>query len=112
MSKTCRHFDSDYMNNSQVRRPEVGDWKKQAQEELNMASVFIIINEWDGEAGSGSEVTGGVYFASESEAWDALKLIADELHHDLPKDHTSIAIIPSDDEYESYYIEELLKSNA
>lgn len=94
------------------RLKDFEDWKQEALEELNMASVFIIINEWDTDDGNGSEIVAGEYYESESKAWDALRIIAESVNVTLPKDDTSFVVSDTESEYESYYIEELLRSDA
>lgn len=76
-------------------------------------SVFIIINEWttvDGDTTSG--IVDSTYFRSESDAWDALKLIADAYDATLPPDSTSFEMdAPSPRiDFEEYYIQELTAS--
>lgn len=110
MSRSWKRSDGmSYREWGRVRmeRVLVDDWKNQLLEEQEMNSVFVVINEWEDEAGSGAEVTGGRFFTSESDAWDALKVIADTLHMHLSKDSTSLLVKSTEDEYESYYIQEL-----
>lgn len=93
------------------RLKDFDNWKNEALEELNMASVFIVMNEWDFEDGGGSEIVGGVHYTSESQAWDALSVIAERLHMELDPSDTSLLVRDGAVDYESYYIEELLNGD-
>lgn len=75
-------------------------------------SAFVIINEWTTTSGAtSSEVVDSKYFESESDAWDALKLIADSYLEELPQDERSFVIEYPEARIESeeYYIQELTK---
>lgn len=79
-----------------------------------MSNVFVIIDEWTSTSGAtSSEVTDNRFFTSESEAWDALRAIAEAWEYDLGKGDNSIGLdnpVPGMD-YEEYYIQELTKGD-
>jgi hypothetical protein len=80
------------------------------QEVSDTVKVFVIINEWtDNTNDTSSEVTGGKWFASEDEAWDALDLIAQAHNVELDPDETSLQLEDhkSGLQSEEYRIEEL-----
>lgn len=77
-----------------------------------MSNVFVIINEWTDIAGAtSSEVTGGEYFESENDAWEALLSIAQAHDTTLFADETSLQLEDHKPhlQYEEYYIQELTK---
>jgi len=74
-------------------------------------NVFVIINEWTDIAGNtSSEIVGATWFPSESDAWDALSLIAESVDEELHPGSTSF-VSESDPhlEFQEYYIQELTK---
>lgn len=75
-------------------------------------SVFVIINEWtDIEGNTSSELVGATYFESESDAWYALKLIADACDEEIEPEETSF--ISENDprlQVQEYYIQELTRA--
>jgi hypothetical protein len=92
------------------------DWKrninKEEEEVSDTVKVFVIINEWTDIANdTSSEVTGGKWFASEDEAWDALDLIAEAHGVELDQDETSLQLEDhkSGLQNEEYRIEELTR---
>lgn len=88
---------------------------KYTQEEETVSDevrVFVIVNEWTDESDyTSSEITGGKWFASEDEAWDALDLIAEAHGVELGNDETSIQLDgdKSGLQSEEYRIEELTR---
>lgn len=75
-------------------------------------SVFVIINEWlpTGSSNSSSEIVGGKAFFSESDAWDALRDVANAHHLELDRDETNFVVEDGAMiEFEEYYIEELTR---
>ena len=76
-------------------------------------SVFVIISEWTANNNStGAEVVEAKYYATEGEAWLALREVAEDYEVDLPSDEFSLSF---EDPYphlqfEEYYIQELIKS--
>lgn len=109
-----RHADDSWRAWGEYRkeRSRLKDFEDHKQEALEdrMSSVFIIVNEWiDIEDNEGSEVVGSKYFESESEAWDALQLIAESYSRDLPHGETNFVMEnhASHLQYEEYYIQEL-----
>jgi hypothetical protein len=82
------------------------------REVSDTVEVFVIINEWTDIANdTSSEVTGGRWFASEDEAWDALDLIAQAHNVELGPDETSLQLEDhkSGLQSEEYRIEELTR---
>lgn len=77
-----------------------------------MTGVFVIMNEWiDINSQGGSEIVGGNYFETESEAWDSLRIIAQAHDVDLQVDDTTFVLedhTPSLT-WEEFYIQELNK---
>jgi len=77
-------------------------------------NVFIIMNEWtDIDNSTGVAIVDAKYFTSESDAWDALSLVAQSYDEELSKDETSFSLEDHEDglQYEEYYIQELTKGN-
>lgn len=78
-----------------------------------MSSVFVIVNEWvDDLLNTSSEVTGGVYYTTELDAWEELRCIAANYGVTLLEDETSIQLEDHSDHLQSeeYYIQELTPS--
>lgn len=77
-----------------------------------MDAVYVIVNEWtDITNNTSSEVTGAKFFLTESEAWDALDLIAEAHDVELARDDDSIQLEDhkSGLQSEEYRIEELTR---
>ncbi len=96
------------------------NWKNDALRELEVPdkdelySVYIITNEWASEDSREdmSEVVDGKWFALESEAWNALKEIADSFGFDLDPEETSFDVpkgLAVGLVHDTYYIQELTK---
>jgi len=77
-----------------------------------VSDVFIIINEWTDIAGAtSSEVVAATYFTSESEAHDALALIAEALDEEIgPEDNSFVSENDPHLQFQEYYIQELVQA--
>ena len=76
-------------------------------------SVFVIINEWVTDEGAqASEVTGGEYYGTESEAWEDLRIIAQAYMIDLDPEEASLTLENPGKgiQFEEFYIQELTKN--
>lgn len=116
MSRSWRNSWGPELRFREVRTENKHDWKhdinKEEEEVSDDIKVFVIINEWTDIANdTSSEVTGGKWFASEDEAWDALDLIAEAHGVELDQDSTSIQLEDhkSGLQSEEYRIEELTR---
>ena len=92
----------------------VDDFKEEEAVSISdpYVKVFVIINEWTDIANyTSSEVTGGKWFPSEDEAWDALDLIAEAHSVELGQDETSFVLEDHKAglQTEEYRIEELTR---
>jgi hypothetical protein len=99
---------------------DFANWKHEAIREMavpekdELYSVYIITNEWASEDSREdmSEVVDGKWFATENEAWDALKDIADSFGLELDIEETSFDV-PKGQAiglvHDTYYIQELTK---
>jgi hypothetical protein len=75
-------------------------------------TVFVIINEWTDIAGNtSSEVVGGSFFETESDAWEALAVIAESFGDTLLPQETAITFEGNihNLQTDEYYIEELTR---
>lgn len=77
-----------------------------------MNTVFVIINEWTDIAGNtSSEVVGGSFFETESDAWESLAVIAESFGDTLLPQETAITFEGNihNLQTDEYYIEELTR---
>lgn len=77
-----------------------------------MNNVYVIINEWTDIAGNtSSEVVGGSFFETESDAWEALAVIDEAFGYTLLPDENNITFEGNihNLQTDEYYIEELTR---
>lgn len=113
MGKSWR-VDGDSVDRFRIKQTD--NWKKELHEEveamLKPESVFVIINEWT-PLDSGeeiSEITAGVFYLTENEAWEVLKELAEQAGITLDADDTSFEwpVRRIDNlSRDTYYIQEL-----
>lgn len=100
------------------KRGERDDWRKEYEKELeevdDVTEVYVIVDEWlaeDSEDPS-SEIYGGKFFLTDSQAWSKLESIAEKYGVELSEDQTSFSVDENrlyGLEYDTYYIQRLTK---
>lgn len=114
MSRTYRNAWGPELRLRESRTEHKNDWRRNLDEELEEVpdpdSVYVIINEWTDIAGStSSELTGGKFYTTEDDAWDALSRISEAHGVELDEDETSLVLEDHNSglQSEEYRIEEL-----